>query len=305
MLLARGRKEDRMSHVPVMAAEFIRLVDARPGQLLVDLTVGAGGHTRAFLDATVPTGRVIAADRDGEALELAEVELADVASRVSFQHGDSQSVLIDLTRRAVRPDAILLDLGVSSMQLDDIDRGFSLREDGPLDMRMDGTQQKTAAEIVNRTGAEELERMLREDADEHRARVIVAAIVDRRRRRLFRTTGDLRSVIEGALRIRGGRIHPATRTFQALRMATNAELPLLRESIPAALRCLAPQGCLVVLAFHSGEDRIVKQALRAAASDGLGEVLTPKPVVAAREETRINRRARSARLRAFRKGSKA
>jgi len=271
MLLARGRKEDRMSHVPVMAAEFIRLVDARPGQLLVDLTVGAGGHTRAFLDATVPTG----------------------------------SVLIDLTRRAVRPDAILLDLGVSSMQLDDIDRGFSLREDGPLDMRMDGTQQKTAAEIVNRTGAEELERMLREDADEHRARVIVAAIVDRRRRRLFRTTGDLRSVIEGALRIRGGRIHPATRTFQALRMATNAELPLLRESIPAALRCLAPQGCLVVLAFHSGEDRIVKQALRAAASDGLGEVLTPKPVVAAREETRINRRARSARLRAFRKGSKA
>jgi 16S rRNA (cytosine1402-N4)-methyltransferase len=305
MLLARGRKKDRMSHVSVMAAEFIRLIDARPGQLLVDLTVGAGGHTRAFLDAAAPTGRVIAADRDAEALELAEVKLADVASRVTFQHGDSVSVLADLSRRAVAPDVILMDLGVSSMQLDDSDRGFSLREDGPLDMRMDSSQKTTAADIVNGTRADELERMLREDADEHRARSIVAAIVERRGRRPFRSTGDLRGVIEEALHSRGGRIHPATRTFQALRMATNAELPLLRDSIPAALRCLAQAGCLAMLAFHSGEDRIVKQALRAAAADGLGEILTPKPIVAGREETRVNRRSRSARLRVFRKGGAA
>lgn len=294
-----------MGHVPVMAAEVMELIDPRAGQLLVDLTVGAGGHARAYLAAAAPTGRVLAADRDADALALAEVRLADVATRVTFQHGDSLAVLNDLLRRQLSADAILMDLGVSSMQLDDEERGFSFREDGPLDMRMDVSQKTTAADIVNRTRADELETLLRDEGDEYRARAIVAAIVERRDRRPFRTTGDLRSVIEGALRSKGGRIHPATKTFQALRMATNSELSLLRQSLPLALRCLHPGGRLVVIAFHSGEDRIVKHGLRSAAAEGLGDVLTPKPLSASRAEVRSNRRSRSARLRAFRKGAEA
>jgi 16S rRNA (cytosine1402-N4)-methyltransferase len=300
--------EGGRGHVPVMAAEVMELLNPQAGQLLVDLTVGAGGHTQFFLEATAPTGRVIAADRDKEALALAEQNLADVldvSERVSYQHGDSRTVLNDLLKRGVAPDAILLDLGVSSMQMDDEERGFSLREDGPLDMRMDASQKITAADIVNRTRPDRLENLLREEGDEHRSRPIVAAIVARRKVRRFRTTGDLRVVIETVLRSKGGRIHPATKTFQALRIATNTELGLLRASIPLALECLAPGGRLAIIAFHSGEDRIVKHDFRAFAKEGWGAVLTPKPLSADRAEIRRNRRSRSARLRGFCKGAEA
>jgi len=294
-----------MGHVPVMAVEVMELLDPRAGQLLVDLTVGAGGHARCFLEATAPTGRVLAADRDSEALALAECNLADLSERVTFQHGDSVSVLRSLIQRGVAPDGILMDLGVSSMQLDDEERGFSLREDGPLDMRMDANQKTTAADIVNRMRPDRLETLLREEGDEHRCRVIVAAIVERRKLRKFRTTGDLRVVIEGALRSKGGRTHPATKTFQALRIATNTELSLIRESLPLAVQCLAPGGRLAVISFHSGEDRIVKHDFRDLAKQGLGAVLTAKPISAERAEVRSNRRSRSARLRAFAKGAQA
>ncbi|RKY22669.1 MAG: 16S rRNA (cytosine(1402)-N(4))-methyltransferase [Planctomycetota bacterium] len=294
-------QEALMSHVPVMAGDFLRLVGAAPGQLLVDLTVGAGGHTRAFLEASAPTGQVLASDRDEHALQLAGANLADVAERVQFTHGDCVSRLRSLAADGVRPDVVLLDLGVSSMQLDQPERGFSLRVDAPLDMRMDRSGGETAAELLARVSEDELVTLLRDGGDVRGARRLAAAVVERRARRPFRTTGDLRELIERLAGRAGGRVHPATQAFQALRMAVNAELPLLIEALPLALQLLPPGAHLAVLAFHSGEDRLVKQAFRAASDAGVAELLTKRPVQAGRDEVRANRRARSAKLRVLRR----
>lgn len=289
-----------MSHVPVMAGEFLRLVGAGPGQLLVDLTVGAGGHSRAFLEASAPTGRVLASDRDEQALALAEASLAPFAQRVQFQHGDAHSRLLALAAASVRADVVLVDLGVSSMQLDEADRGFSLRADGPLDMRMDRRNERTAADLVNGLPEAELASLFAELGEMPKSFRLAAAIVERRRRRPFRTTGDLRELVErhGP---RGGRLHPATRVFQALRMAVNEELPQLRGVLDNALAVLRPGGHLAILSFHSGEDRLVKLAFREARDEGKGELVTPRPVSASSEELRANRRSRSARLRVLRR----
>lgn len=286
-------------HVPVMAVEVVERLGAAPGHLLLDLTAGAGGHALAFLQAAGAGARVIAADRDPEALALAEVRLAAYASQVRLLPGDSVSCLAELAREGLRPHAVLMDLGVSSMQLDDPVRGFSLRTDGPLDMRMDPTRGSTAADLLNRSSVDELERILRDYGDEPRARRLAAAFVERRVVRPWRSTGDLRTHIETVLRRRGGRIHPATRVFQALRIAVNAELSLLTEALPAALDILRPGGRLVVLAFHSGEDRLVKEAFRAAADEGRAELLTKKPMRPGLAEQRANPRSRSTRLRAL------
>ena len=290
-----------MSHVPVMAGEVLQLIEASTGQLLVDLTVGAGGHSRAFLDATAPGGQVHACDRDHEALSLAEVNLAAYPDRVEFHHGDSVECLERLIKRGVQADAVLMELGVSSMQLDEEDRGFSLREDGPLDMRMNRTDERTAADVVNRASADELEVALRDLGGEPRARRIVEAIVERRKTRPFRSTGDLRDLVERALRRRGGRIHPATKTFQAIRMLVNRELELLERSLPLSLDVLRPGGYVAFLSFHSGEDRLVKYAFRELASEGKGELVMRKGMTASMAEQRSNRRSRSARLRVLRK----
>ena len=286
-----------MAHVPVMAGEVLELIGARPGMLLVDLTVGAGGHSGAFLEATAPTGKVLASDRDVSACKLAATRLAADAERIEFTHADSVTRLGQLIEAGVRPDAVLLDLGVSSMQLDQVDRGFSLRADGPLDMRMDSSQGPTAANLVNRLGLDQLATVLRDFGDEPRAERIASAIVARRKARPFRSTGDLRDLVEREAGRGRGKIHPATRTFQALRMAVNRELELLAECLPLAARLLAPEGRLAVLAFHSGEDRMVKQAFAAAEAAGWGSRVNRKAVQASREEQRANRRSRSARLR--------
>lgn len=290
-----------MSHVPVMAGEVLQLIGASSGRVLVDLTVGAGGHSAEYLEETIPEGRVHACDRDREALSLAEVNLARYAGRVTFHHGDSVTCLRDLARAGVHADAVLMDLGVSSMQLDEEDRGFSLRVDAPLDMRMDPGHGRTAAEVVNRSSEAELETAIRDLGGEPRARRIAQAIVERRRERPFRTTGDLRDLVETALRRRGGRIHPATRTFQAIRMLVNRERELLEESLPLAIDFVKPGGFVACISFHSGEDRLVKNAFRAAAAQGRAELVTRKPVTASLAEQRRNRRSRSARLRVLRK----
>lgn len=286
-----------MSHVPVMAVEVLQLLAASPGHRLVDLTVGAGGHAGAFLRATAPTGTVLGCDRDPHALALAEVNLAEFGPRVEFRRGDSVSVLQGLLREGVQADAVLMDLGVSSMQLDEIDRGFTFREDTRLDMRMDPDQPVTAADLVNSATEAELARVLREYGDEPRAERIAAALVERRRSRPFRTTGDLRTLIETVLKRRGGKVHPATRSFQALRIATNRELELARASLPLALQLLRPGGRLAVISFHSGEDRLVKQAFAELVAAGQASEVTGKPVEPGRDEVRKNRRSRSARLR--------
>lgn len=293
--------EAPMSHIPVMAGEVLQLIGVSAGHVLVDLTVGAGGHSRAFLEASAPGGRVHACDRDAEALSLAEVKLAPYGERADFLHADSVTALKTLAQRGVRPDAVLLDLGVSSMQLDEEERGFSLREDGPLDMRMDPGQELTAADVVNRFSEDELEQALRDLGGEPRAGRIARALVERRAARPFRSTGDLRDLVEKALRRRGGRIHPATKTFQAIRMVVNEELSLLETSMPLALDLLKPGGHLAIISFHSGEDRIVKRAFRQLAQEDGYELVTRRPVSASLQEQRTNRRSRSARLRVIRK----
>ncbi|HZL98856.1 MAG TPA: 16S rRNA (cytosine(1402)-N(4))-methyltransferase RsmH [Planctomycetota bacterium] len=287
-------------HAPVMAVEMPAWLGAAPGRVLVDLTVGAGGHAGDFLRATAPTGRVLACDRDASALEIAKEALADFGERVRFLHGSAPECLARLAAEGLRADAVLLDLGLSSMQLDEPGRGFSLRADGPLDMRMDRSQELTAAGYLNGVPAEALELALREWGGEPSAARVARAIVQRRASRPFRSTGDLRTVIEAALGRRGGRIHPATRSFQAVRIAVNRELELLEQALPAARALLAPGGRLAVLSFHSGEDRIVKRAFRAFEAGG-DELLTPKAVVPGRDETRANPRSRSAKLRVLRR----
>jgi len=283
-----------------MAVEMPAWLGAAPGHVLVDLTVGGGGHAAGWLRATAPTGTVVASDRDASALALARRELAPFGERVRWLHGTAPECLARLADEGLGADAILLDLGLSSMQLDDPGRGFSLRDDGPLDMRMDRGQELTAADLLNTASPQELERALREWGGEPAASRVVRAIVARRATRPFRSTGDLRTVVESALGHRGGRIHPATRTFQGLRIAVNRELELLEQALPLARALLAPGGRLAVLSFHSGEDRLVKQAFRAAEREG-DELLTPKAVVPGREEIRINPRSRSARLRVLRR----
>lgn len=289
---------DEHPHTPVMAGDVLDRLAVHPGFLLADLTVGAGGHAEAFLHASAPTGRLFASDRDTSALAIASERLADDAARIEWHHGDSEQALRHLAAREVRPDGILLDLGVSSMQLDDLERGFGLREDAALDMRMDRTLPRTAADLLAELSRGALEQVLRE-ADEPRAARLAQALVERRRARPFRTTGDLRRFVEEATGRRGGRIHPATRVFMGLRMAVNDELPLLARTLPLAIERLAPHGRLAVIAFHSGEDRLVKHAFAAARQEGLGRALTDKPLRPGAREVARNKRARSARLRVF------
>jgi 16S rRNA (cytosine1402-N4)-methyltransferase len=279
-----------------MAVEMPAWLGAAPGHVLVDLTVGGGGHAAGFLRATAPTGTVIACDRDASALEIARDALAEYGDRVRFLHGSAPDCLQRLLGEGQVADAVLLDLGLSSTQLDEPGRGFSLRDDGPLDMRMDRTQRTTAADFLNTATPEALEHALREWGGEPAAARVARAIVQRRAARPFRSTGDLRTVVEAALGRRAGRIHPATRAFQGVRIAVNRELELLEQALPLARALLAPGGRLAVLSFHSGEDRLVKQAFRAAQAEG-DELLTPKAVVPGRDETRSNPRSRSARLR--------
>ncbi|HTE06099.1 MAG TPA: 16S rRNA (cytosine(1402)-N(4))-methyltransferase RsmH [Planctomycetota bacterium] len=293
------------SHTPVMAGEVMALLGAAPGHFLADLTVGAGGHAAAFLRATAPTGTVCACDRDRRALDLARARLEEegLASRARFVQGTFTECLAQLAAGERRPDAVLIDLGVSSMQLDDPGRGFSLRSDGPLDMRMDETRGETASHFLQHARQSELEQAFGELGGEPSAQKIARALVERRTQRPFRSTGDLRSFLETVLGRRGGKIHPATRTFQGLRMAVNRELPQLTEALPAALAALAEGGRLAVISFHSGEDRLVKAFMQSAAARG-HELLTRKAVQPSREESRSNRRSRSARLRVLRKSAR-
>ncbi len=293
--------EDKRPHVPVMAGSVVSLLAPAPERVLLDLTVGAGGHAEAFLQASAPTGSVVGVDRDPAALQLAAEHLASHGSRVRLVRADYVSALRQLAGEGLQPDAILLDLGVSSMQLADPARGFSLREDALLDMRMDPQGASTAADVLNRSAEPELARILREYGDEPAAERLARAFATRRRQRPFRTTGDLREVVEATLGRRGGKVHPATRTFQALRIAVNGELDLLRAALPLALERLAPGGRLAVISFHSGEDRLVKEFFARSARAG-HRLLTPRPLVADREEQRTNRRSRSARLRVLAKG---
>ena len=286
-----------MPHTPVLAAEVIETLAPRPGGCVLDGTVGSGGHAELILDSLGPDGCLVGLDRDRAALDLARERLARFGDRVRLVHADFAELARVLDEADIETvGGVLLDLGLSSMQLGDPERGFSLKREGPLDMRMDRGSGRPASELVNGLAEAELADLLWKYGDERRSRGIARAIV---RARPLKTTREFAEVVARAAHVKGRwRIHPATRTFQALRIAVNGELESLEAALPAAEARLAVGARLVVVSFHSLEDRIVKRFLRERSRAGAWTVLTRKPVRPSADEVRANRRARSARLRA-------
>jgi len=304
---------DGRSHEPVLLREVLAALACRPGGFWVDGTVGGGGHAEAILRASAPDGRLLGCDRDAEAVEAARLRLGSFGARAVLRHADYRGIpaLLDAVE-APPVSGILLDLGISSLQLDDPARGFSFREDGPLDMRIDRSRTGTAADLVNTLPEEGLAAILKEFGEEPGARRIARAIARARERGPIRMTRELAGIVAAASR-GAGRIHPATRTFQALRIATNRELEGLDGLLAGAIARLGPGGRIAVISFHSLEDRVVKRTLRgltrrcicprdlpvcACGRPGVVRLITPRAVRPAPEEIRDNPRSRSARLRA-------
>lgn len=304
-------------HVPVLLQEVIDGLDLQPGENCVDGTVGGGGHTKAILDATAPDGIVIGFDRDRERLLETSQALSTYGERFRPIHDSYASIAehSEALGAIVPVKAVLLDLGLSSFQLDDPERGFSFRNpDAPLDMRYDqGRGVENAADILNTQTPEQLWKLFRQYGEVQRVDRLVGLIEERRGQKPFATVGDLLRVVEEWNPRRGKRkIHPATTVFQALRIAVNDELGELEKFLPLAVNLLAPGGRLAIISFHSLEDRMVKQFFRTAASDCVCppeipecrcehnaslKLITKKPIVPSEEETKTNPRARSAKLR--------
>ena len=283
-------------HIPVLLEEVLQFLDPKPGGRFVDATVGAGGHSRAILDRTTPDGKLLAIDQDESALSDAKAMLESFGSRVVFVHSNFRAVrAIAEEQGFMNCDGVLADIGISSMMVDDPSRGFSFMREGPLDMRMDRNQALTAADVVNTYSEKEIADIIYTYGEERRSRPIARSIV--RGRPLQGTTDLVRAIERISGGARYGQIHPATRTFQALRIYINDELESLKEFIDSSMTVVRSGGRLVVIAFHSLEDRIVKQRLRE--SPVPGRVLTKKVVTASDEEVRRNPRARSAKLRAW------
>jgi 16S rRNA (cytosine1402-N4)-methyltransferase len=287
------------AHVPVMTAEALRFLRPERGGLFIDCTVGLGGHSRALLESGA--ARVIGLDRDPDALALARGTLSPWGERVELVHADYRSLDDVLeSRRIDLVDGALADLGVSSLQFDAPGRGFSFQRDEPLDMRMDRTAGDTAADLVARSTERDLADAIFQYGEERFSRRIARAIVAARGEQAIDTTGRLAAIVRRAIPRRGpARIDPATRTFQALRIWVNRELDGLDRFVESAARRLRAGARLVVITFHSLEDRIVKHTLRALQQrDALVQVLTKKPLVPTDAEVERNPRSRSAKLRA-------
>jgi len=316
--MSEAMAEIRAAHRPVMTAEVIEALGLAGGGrsgTYVDATLGLGGHTEAILEAA-PLAQVIGLDRDGETMALAQFRLARFGERFRPVHTDYReirAVLGDLGIGAVA--GILVDLGVSSLQLDTPERGFSFRfDDAPLDMRMDRSRGQTAADLINGLPERELADLIWRDGEEPAARRIARRIVETRKRAPLRTAGELSDLVIRAVNLKGRwRIHPATRTFQALRIAVNRELEGLDDFVATAIDLLAPGGRLAVIAFHSLEDRIIKRAFRFQSGHCVCpptqpvcncgavrrvELVMKKAIEPGPEETESNPRARSAKLRA-------
>ncbi len=291
--------QPKARHVPVLLNDALDFLCVSPSGTYVDCTLGLGGHAEGILRRLGPNGRLIGFDRDPEALELAKARLSKAAEEMSSQAAQLTFVGEAFSRigEHVTPasvDGILADFGVSSLHFDEARRGFSFQADGPLDMRMDTRSGPTAEQVVNEMDERELANLIYEYGEERRSRTVARAIV---RGRPVRSTGQLARIVASAVPPMKF-IHPATRTFQALRIFVNHELDEIRALFEAAPSLLKPSGRLVVISFHSLEDRIAKDSIREGTQQGIWKALTRKPVIAGEEEQGRNPRSRSAKLRA-------
>ena len=288
------------AHLPVLVDEVTFLLRPRRGGWVVDGTIGMGGHAVRLLESGGSGVRLLGIDRDPEALRSAGQRLARFGERVTLTRGSFRELAAVAAGAGVTAaGAILLDLGLSSYQLEESGRGFSFQNDEPLDMRFDPTRGQTASELLNSLSTDELARILFQYGEERHARRIARRIGERRRRAPLRTTADLVAVVKGAVprAAWSRRLHVATRTFQAVRMAVNEEAEALTEALPQAASLLARGGRLGVISFHSGEDRIVKRSFRLLEEGGGFAGLLPSPIQPGRDEVKDNPRARSAKLR--------
>jgi 16S rRNA (cytosine1402-N4)-methyltransferase len=314
-MLPSALQPSATDHVPALAGEVRELLAVHPGETVVDATFGAGGHAALLAADLRGRGKLIAIDRDPTAREYFNRFAKSAAVQTRFLRGDFAIVLEQLAENGVEADAVLLDLGVSSMQLDRPERGFSYATDAPLDMRMDPSADVTAAGIVNEADERDLATIFKRYGEERYARQIARAVVRRRKERPFERTGDLADTIRAAIPapVRFGDGHPAKRVFQALRIAVNDELGSLEAALPAAFAMLRPGGRLAVISFHSLEDRIVKRFMRelergcecppdfpvcVCGKDPELRALSRKPIRPGAAELAANPRAASARLRA-------
>jgi len=302
----QGGGHGQAGHVSVLLKEAIDFLAVRRGGTYIDATLGLGGHSYEIARRLGPQGHLIGFDKDPQALQIAQRRLSKPPEEIKSEWPQQTLVhasFAELEQRIspASADGILADLGLSSMQLQNASRGFSFQAEGPLDMRMDPHNERTADQVVNRMREDDLANVIYEFGEERRSRRIARAIV---RARPIRTTAHLAQVLSAALRpmkSAHSAIHPATRTFQAIRIFVNRELEELQGLLKAAPAALKPGGRLVVISFHSLEDRLVKDALREGAQQGLYRILTKKPVTASDEEIDRNPRSRSAKLRAAEK----
>ena len=287
-------------HVPVLLRETLEFLDVQPDGIYIDATLGAGGHAEEILKR-LRAGRLLGIDRDPAALELARERLKEFGEKLTVMQGNFAEIE-SLHAASGQPpaDGVMADLGVSSMQLEDASRGFSFDRPGPLDMRMDPSSRTTAQEIVNRLPERRLADLIYRFGEERHSRRIARAII---KARPYRTTTELAQVVTRAIPSRAGlyQIHPATRTFLALRLAVNQELENLATFLATVLKVLRPGGRVVILSFHSLEDRLVKRAFQEWQREGQARILTRKVVCPREEEVRSNPRSRSAKLRAAEK----
>ena len=303
-------------HIPVLFHEIMDIMAPQPGEVFVDCTLGGGGHSRGFLERMGDDGRLIGIDQDTNALQAAGANLAEFGDRVTYVHSNYNN--LDEILNTYAPDGvdgILFDIGVSSHQLDEKDRGFSYMQDAPLDMRMNQSQNFSAWDVVNTYSEEELHRIIKEYGEERWAKRVAQFIVEFRKEKPVETTGELVDIIKRAIP-KGAReegSHPAKRTFQAIRIEVNDELGVLTRTISVAVKHLKKGGRLGIISFHSLEDRIVKEQFRYLASDCICppelpfcqcdkvsevKILTRKPVTATKEELEANSRSKSAKFRA-------
>jgi len=297
-------------HIPAMVNEALDALNLKPNKIIVDATIGTGGHSRAILERIAPGGGLIGIDRDQESLDIASKRLQGYSSSCKFAQGnflDIDKILEGLQIKKI--DGILFDLGISSFQLRDPERGFSFQSDGPLDMRLDRNSYISAYDLINNLNEEEISTLLWNFGQERWHNRIAHVLVQEREKQPITTTLQLANIVVRSIpqrfRHRYYRIHPATRTFQAVRIAVNRELETLESAVNKSIALLGKGGRICVISFHSLEDRVIKLAFRSAHANGIIKIITPKPLTPTLTEVEANPLSRSAKLRAAEKLSEA